>query len=67
MHALRGRNDSSAIPLNNPAIAMKLTTPEDRIILKAIASRPRDLEDIRNLALTYPNMDRKRIELWVRE
>jgi len=41
--------------------------PEDLIILKAIASRPKDLEDIRNIALTYPDMDRARIEYWVRE
>lgn len=37
------------------------------MILKAIASRPKDLEDIRNIALTYPRMDRKRIEHWVRQ
>jgi predicted nucleotidyltransferase len=48
-------------------MAIRLPTPEDMVILKAIASRPKDLEDIRNLALTYPNMDRKRIEHWVRE
>ena len=37
------------------------------MILIAIASRPKDLEDIRNGALTYPDMDRERIEHWVRE
>lgn len=46
---------------------LRLPTPEDLVILKAIASRPKDLEDIRNIALTYPDMDRKRIERWVRE
>ena len=48
-------------------IVLRLPTPEDLVVLKAIASRPKDLEDIRNLALTYPNMDRERIERWVRE
>lgn len=47
--------------------SIRLPTPEDLVILKAIANRPKDLEDIRNIALTYPDMDRKRIEHWVRE
>ncbi len=47
-------------------IAISLPTPEDLVILKAIASRPKDLEDIRNLGLTYPMMDRVRIEYWVK-
>ena len=48
-------------------VELRLPTPEDMVIFKAIASRPKDLEDIRKLALTYPNMDRKRIEHWVLE
>ena len=48
-------------------IELRLPTPEDMVILKAIAGRPKDLEDIRNLALTYPELDRKRIERWIRE
>lgn len=46
-------------------LKLRLPTPEDMVILKAIASRPKDLEDIRNLGLTYPNMDRARIEYWL--
>ncbi|MEP6754264.1 MAG: nucleotidyltransferase [Chthonomonadales bacterium] len=46
---------------------IRLPSPEDLTILKAIASRPKDLEDIRNIGLVYPNMDRTRIEHWVRE
>lgn len=56
-----------AKPSGEPGIPLRLATPEDLVILKAIASRPKDLEDIRNIALTYPDMDRKRIERWVRE
>ncbi len=46
-------------------VELRLPTPEDMVILKALASRPKDLEDIRNLGLTYPNMDRARIEYWL--
>jgi hypothetical protein len=56
-----------AKPSGEPGVPMSLATPEDLVILKAIASRPKDLEDIRNIALTYPDMDRARIEHWVRE
>jgi hypothetical protein len=44
-----------------------IPTPEDLIILKTLAGRPKDLEDIRNVALTYPHMDRARIEQWLRD
>ncbi|MGQ9832678.1 MAG: nucleotidyltransferase [Candidatus Villigracilaceae bacterium] len=45
---------------------LRLPTPEDLIIMKAIAHRPKDLEDIRTLANKYPNLDMKRIEEWVK-
>ena len=35
--------------------------------MKAIASRPKDLEDIRTLVVKYPNLDRRRIERWVKD
>lgn len=47
-------------------LQLRLPTPEDLIIMKAIAHRPKDLEDIRTLANKYPNLDMKRIEAWVR-
>jgi len=43
-----------------------LPTPEDLIILKAVAHRPKDMEDIRILADKYPNLDTARIEQWVK-
>ncbi len=47
-------------------LSIRLPTPEDLIIMKAIAHRPKDLEDIRTIADKYPNLDRNRIEQWVR-
>lgn len=44
---------------------LRLPTPEDMVILKALASRPKDLEDIRNLGLVHDNIDRTRIEYWL--
>jgi hypothetical protein len=48
------------------ALQLRLPTPEDLIIMKAIAHRPKDLEDIRTIADKYPNLDVKRIEKWVK-
>lgn len=47
-------------------ITIRLPTPEDLLILKAIASRPKDIEDIRNIVLTYPNLDRVRVKHWLK-
>ncbi|MBI3168745.1 MAG: nucleotidyltransferase [Chloroflexi bacterium] len=47
-------------------LSIRLPTPEDLIIMKAIAHRPKDLEDIRTIADKYPNMDVLRIEKWVK-
>ncbi|MEO8354547.1 MAG: nucleotidyl transferase AbiEii/AbiGii toxin family protein [Chloroflexota bacterium] len=46
-------------------LSVRLPTPEDLVILKAIAHRPKDLEDIRTIADKYPNLDVGRIEEWV--
>ena len=47
-------------------LQLRLPTPEDLIIMKAIAHRPKDLEDIRTIADKYPNMDIERIKKWVK-
>lgn len=47
------------------SLSVRLPTPEDLIIMKAIAHRPKDLEDIRTIADKNPNLDIKRIEKWV--
>jgi len=47
-------------------LSIRLPTPEDLIIMKAIAHRSKDLEDIRTIADKYPNLDIQRIEQWVK-
>lgn len=46
-------------------LQLRLPTPEDLIIMKAVAHRPKDLEDIRTIAQKYPKLDKKRIKQWV--
>ena len=48
-------------------LSARLPTPEDLIIMKAIAHRPKDLEDIRTIVDKYPDLDHHRIERWVRD
>jgi predicted nucleotidyltransferase len=44
---------------------VRLPTPEDLIIMKAIAHRSKDLEDIKAVAASHPNLDKGRIRYWV--
>jgi len=46
-------------------LSIRLPTPEDLIIMKAIAHRPKDLEDIRTIVDKNPKLDISRIEKWV--
>ncbi len=46
-------------------ISLRLPSPEDLIILKAVAHRPKDIEDIRAIIATHPDLDRPRIEFWL--
>ena len=48
-------------------LSARLPTPEDLIIMKAIAHRPKDLEDIRTIVDSNPNLDLKRIKHWVKD
>lgn len=48
-------------------LELRLPTPEDLIIMKAVARRPKDLADIQAIAASHPNLDRKRIRLWVEQ
>ena len=48
-------------------IELRLPTPEDLIVLKAVAHRPKDLLDIAEIFKSHPDLDRARIEGWVRE
>jgi hypothetical protein len=47
-------------------LSIRLPSPEDLIIMKAIAHRLNPLDDIRTIADKYPDLDRKRIEEWVK-
>jgi predicted nucleotidyltransferase len=48
-------------------IRLRLPTPEDLIIMKAVAHRPKDLSDIQAIAARYPDLDKERIQFWVEE
>ena len=49
------------------AIKLRLPTPEDLIIMKAVAHRSIDLLDIAAIANSHPNLDRERIRFWVEQ
>jgi len=49
------------------SLSIRLPTPEDLIILKAVAHRPKDLIDIQAVIGNYPDLDRDRIEFWVKQ
>jgi hypothetical protein len=58
--------ERSSIHEFDDTLKVRLPTAEDLIIMKAVAHRPIDLEDIRTLALKYTNLDLSRIEYWVK-
>lgn len=49
------------------SLVIRLPTPEDLIIFKAVAHRPKDLMDIQAIIESHPDLDRERIKHWVRE
>ena len=52
---------------NAGLLSVRLPTPEDLIILKAVAHRPKDLLDIREVAANNPNLDVSHMERWIKE
>lgn len=46
-------------------ISLRLPTPEDLIIMKAVAYRSKDVEDIISIAASHPDLDKVRIQYWV--
>ena len=48
-------------------IQLRLPTPEDLIIMKAVAQRPKDLADIQAIAASHPDLDKERIQFWVEQ
>jgi hypothetical protein len=52
---------------STPTLSLRLPSPEDLIIMKAVAHRPKDLEDIRTIVDKNPKLDIHRIEKWVKQ
>ena len=48
-------------------IALRLPRVEDLLVMKAVAHRPKDLEDIRVLLAAHPDTDVVAVRRWVRE
>lgn len=46
---------------------VRLPAPEDLIITKAIAHRSKDLEGIKAVAVSYPNLDKAHIQHWLEQ
>jgi predicted nucleotidyltransferase len=49
------------------SIKLRLPTPEDLIIMKAVAHRPKDFGDIQAIVASHPDLDRERIRFWVEQ
>lgn len=49
------------------SIKLRLPTPEDLIIMKAVAHRPKDLADIQAIAASHPGLEKERIKFWVEQ
>lgn len=48
-------------------VTLPLPTPEDLIVMKAVAHRPRDLTDIEAILDAHPDLDVERVRRWVQE
>lgn len=48
-------------------LVLRVATPEDLLITKAVAHRGKDLIDIENLLTVYPDLDLSRVRYWVKQ
>ncbi len=48
-------------------LVLPLATPEDLLIMKAVAHRPRDMADIEAIVNTQVTLDLGRVRQWVQE
>jgi predicted nucleotidyltransferase len=55
-----------ATPINIAGVTVPLPTPEDLVIMKAVAHRDQDLLDIDGLLAAHPSLDVERVRRWVR-
>ncbi|MBN1103943.1 MAG: hypothetical protein JXL84_11065 [Deltaproteobacteria bacterium] len=53
------------VPMGNALV--RFATPEDLIIHKIVAGRPRDMEDAKGVLLKNPEIDTKCIRRWLKE
>ena len=49
------------------SVQVKFASPEDLIIHKVIAGRPRDLEDVKSVLIKNPKIDLTYVRQWLRE
>lgn len=49
------------------ALSLKVSTPEDLLIMKAVAGRPRDIADIESILNAHPQLDAQRVRGRVQE
>ncbi len=56
-----------ARPVELGSVTVNFASLEDVVVLKVIAGRPRDIEDVRVILLKNPDFDRKYIEHWLTE
>lgn len=56
-----------AVAVRIGEVDVRVACPEDLIVLKVVAGRPRDLEDVRSVVARQPDLDRPRIEALLRQ
>jgi hypothetical protein len=56
-----------AVAVQIGTVRLRLPTPEDLIIMKAVSHRMKDLQDIYDIIQTNPGLDRERIRGWLQE
>lgn len=49
------------------AVDVRVICPEDLVVQKVVAGRPRDLEDVRSLLARQPGLDRRQVETLLRQ
>jgi len=59
--------DRSSMIDVSPGVSIRIASPEDIIVMKAVAGRARDIMDIENIIQANPDLDIERIRRWVRE
>jgi hypothetical protein len=48
-------------------LTLPLPTPENLLIMKAIAHRPQDMADVQAILAAHPKIDLRRVRRWVKE